>query len=64
MRIAAAFGSLALTAGLARGASDGFNNAVPTLEESTPWIAWLFSAAFVAAIAVVGFKNSKRTHLD
>jgi len=37
---------------------------IPTIEISTPWMAMGYAAAGVAGIAVVGFKNSKRTHLD
>ncbi|RPI63417.1 MAG: hypothetical protein EHM48_02475 [Planctomycetaceae bacterium] len=32
--------------------------------DSLNWVAVLYSAVFAAAIAVVAFKNAKRTHLD
>ena len=36
----------------------------PVLESSLPLLAVGYLAAGLAGIAVVGFKNSKRTHLD
>ncbi len=33
-------------------------------DTSVSWAAIAYSAVFAAAIAVVAFKNSKRTHLD
>lgn len=37
----------------------------PKIEDgATPWTAIIFSIVALAGIAVVGFKNAKRTHLD
>jgi len=36
----------------------------PELESSTPWIAILYIVIALIGILVVGFKSSKRTHLD
>ena len=36
----------------------------PVLEWSMPWMALGYAVAALAGISVVGFKNSKRTHLD
>jgi hypothetical protein len=33
-------------------------------QSTTPWAAILYLLVATAAICVVGFKNSKRTHLD
>lgn len=43
-------------------ASDGHR--VPELEETSPWLAVLYTAVCLAGVLVVGFKNSRRTHLD
>lgn len=40
------------------------DNEAQGLPEGLNWIAVLYSVVFVAAIAVVAFKNAKRTHLD
>lgn len=37
---------------------------VAPLDGSMPWIAILCTLVFVAGVAVVGFKNARRTHLD
>ena len=42
--------------------SDGHR--VPELEETSPWLALLYTAVCLAGVLVVGFKNSRRTHLD
>ena len=44
-------------------ATDGFEQ---KLEEGGPfpWAALLYTAVAVAGIAVVAFKNARRTHLD
>ena len=47
--------------GLAR---DDDSDYIPKIEPSTPWMAVAYAAAGLAGIAVVGFKNSNRTHLD
>jgi len=36
----------------------------PQLEVGPPWIVISYALVFVAAVLVVGFKNSGRTHLD
>jgi hypothetical protein len=36
----------------------------PDIEEMPPWWPILYMIVFVLGIAVVGFKSSKRTHLD
>ena len=37
----------------------------PKIEDgATPWTAIIYSVVALAGIAVVGFKNAKRTHLD
>ena len=36
----------------------------PELEPSTPWIAVLYIVIALIGILVIGFKSSKRTHLD
>jgi hypothetical protein len=37
----------------------------PKIEDGgTPWTAIIYSIVALAGIAVVGFKNAKRTHLD
>lgn len=36
----------------------------PQIESSTPWIAILYSLLAAVAICILGFKNSRRTHLD
>jgi len=36
----------------------------PEIESSMPWLATGYAFASLAGICVVGFKNSKRTHLD
>ena len=36
----------------------------PQIELERPWIAILYAVVALAGILVVGFKNSKRTHLD
>ena len=36
----------------------------PELDWSMPWLALGYSVATLAGICVVGFKNSRRTHLD
>lgn len=36
----------------------------PEADWSVPWMAVGYSLATLAGIAVIGFKNSKRTHLD
>ncbi len=39
-------------------------NGAPVLDSSMPWMAIGYAVAGLAGISVVGFKNSKRTHLD
>ena len=46
----------------AMGAGDGFE--APSIEPEGEWLTYVSLAVFVVAIAVVGFKNSRRTHLD
>jgi hypothetical protein len=36
----------------------------PEIEGKVPWMAITYSVVALAGIAVVGFKNAKRTHLD
>ncbi len=36
----------------------------PAREAQTPWKAIICAAILLAAIAVVGFKHARRTHLD
>ena len=36
----------------------------PQIELERPWMAILYAVVALAGILVVGFKNSKRTHLD
>ena len=36
----------------------------PEVKSSMPWMATGYALAGLAGICVVGFKNSKRTHLD
>jgi hypothetical protein len=45
-------------------AADGEGVTPPTIESSTPWMAILYSLVAAVAICVLGFKNSRRTHLD
>ncbi len=54
---------MVVTAGLARD-SDEFDDYLPKIKPSTPWMALGYAAAGLAGIAVVGFKNANRTHLD
>ncbi len=42
---------------------EDMNPAVPLTDE-LPWSAIIYALVFVIGIAVVGFKNAKRTHLD
>jgi hypothetical protein len=51
--------TLSATAGMAADTTK-----IPELEGGSTWIAWLFGAVALAGICVVGFKNSRRTHLD
>ncbi len=51
---------LTVSAGAAGG--DGFETR--PVEESIPWAAIFYAAVAVAAICAIGFKDSKRTHLD
>lgn len=44
--------------------TDGYVSEAPAIEQPPPWIAIVFSVVGLAAIAVVGFKNPNRTHLD
>lgn len=50
------------TASWTLGAGDGYD--APSASPDVNWIAWIFAAAFLIAIAVLGFKHSRRTHLD
>jgi len=59
----ASVGSVLLRAVPASGATDQSPPA-PQLEPGTPWVAILYTLVGLAGISVVGFKNSKRTHLD
>lgn len=53
----------ALLTGLPRAlAGDGFE--APVIEKAIPWVAIGIGVIAVAAIAVVAFKSSRRTHLD
>jgi len=36
---------------------------VPMLDYSPPWLGMLYTAVFLAGVAVVAFKNARRTHL-
>jgi hypothetical protein len=45
-------------------AGDGFEGKAPQLEPSPPWVAIVYSVVGLAGVAVVAFKNAKRTHLD
>jgi uncharacterized membrane protein YadS len=45
-------------------AAEGEGTAPPPIESSTPWMAILYSLVAAAAICILGFKNSHRTHLD
>jgi len=51
-----------VTATGAGAAGDGFTADI--LESSVDWFAILYALVALAGICVVGFKNSKRTHLD
>ena len=43
----------------------GYNPYVPPVTEpGVRWTACVLSLVFVAAISIVAFKNSRRTHLD
>ncbi len=46
----------------AAGVDDGY--APPQATASGGWINWLITGVFVAGLAVVAFKNARRTHLD
>jgi len=54
-------GVVATVASAKRRDDDDF---APKLDASTPLMALGYAAAGLAGIAVVGFKNSHRTHLD
>ena len=41
---------------------DGYSQS-PVVER-TRWVGFVYAAIGVAGVAVVGFKNAKRTHLD
>ena len=43
-------------------AGDGITPPIP--EPTFPWLAMFYTCVIVAGIAVVAFKNAKRTHLD
>lgn len=43
-------------------AEDGYT--VEGMASSTPWLAILYTVVALGGVAVVGFKNSRRTHLD
>ena len=45
-------------------ADDGYVAAAPVAKVKIPWQAVLYALTALAGIAVVGFKNAKRTHLD
>ncbi len=49
-----------LTVAVAR-ADDGF--AAPDLEAGLDWRAWLFSLVFLAGVAVLAFRNARRTQV-
>ena len=51
-----------LTTLTAASQDDGFS--ALSRKAKTPWTAILYGVVSLAGIAVVGFKNSKRTHLD
>ena len=36
----------------------------PKLESSIPWVAIMYTLVGLGGITAIGFKNSKRTHLD
>ena len=52
------------TAALAAGYYNQYDVAPEIEEVPIPWAAILYALVSLAAIAVVGFKNAKRTHLD
>lgn len=39
-------------------------NKAPVLEADVPWMPVIVSLVTLGGIAVVGFKNARRTHLD
>jgi len=43
-------------------ANDGY--AVEGMASSTPWLAILYTVVALGAVAVIAFRNSRRTHLD
>jgi hypothetical protein len=66
MRTAAiSLGALAaIGASEAIGATDGYGTVLNQDALPVNWFAVIYALVFVIAIAVVCFKNSKRTHLD
>ena len=60
------FGSfiLLVVSKLAAAAGDGYAGAAPEVESKIPWVAIIYAAVALLGIAVVGFKNAKRFHLD
>lgn len=57
-------GHLALASGavFAESAVDGYE--APPLKPQVPWVTIAYFVVAVIAIAAIGFKNAKRTHLD
>jgi len=60
--LTASLACLVIAAGVA--AALGSDGKAPALEPQTPWMAILYTVAALAAICVVAFKRSGRTHLD
>ena len=61
LRAGASLAALAATAGVAAAQRAG---EAPVLDYNPPWLGILYSVVFLAGVAVVSFKNARRTHLD
>ena len=62
LRLFLAIWTILIWANVAFSAADGHDPG-PDLEAKVPWMAIVYSVVALVGIAVVGFKNPKRTHM-